>query len=185
MIGNSLGNRPFQTFFVSRESSHNPLTSAMIKLGTTLASHDIVQESRCFFSCSYGKRLLTTAEGVPLHQLASSDIVEVVDYDPVKNVAVAIGKQLPHPELPVHWIMHQARREMNVLFEIHHPSLVSRIQSVTTLEQVPPLGTIERAKEILRTLGDKKAILLNDEGAFLTGMKIDEIERFLLNMIEG
>lgn len=175
-----------QTLFVSRETSHCPLISEMIKLGQSLKELEIPDIESGVISHDYGKRLLINAKNSTIQQLTQPDIVEIVDYDALKNVMMVIGPKDPAMETPVHWIIQKARHDINTLLQINSPSLFERFQkTLPSTENQPQPASLESAKEILKTLRGGKTILLKDKGMLVGGMNIKEINDALQKHLGG
>jgi len=120
-----------------------------------------------------------TAKNTDVTRLGQDDIVEIVDYDPLKNIMLVIGTKEPCLEAPVHWIIQKARHDINILLQVHSPALVRRLQdSLPKIEEVTSPGSLDRAKVLLKTLRQGKTILLpQDEEILFAGINIQEIER--------
>src|SRR4030042_721198 len=164
------------TLFVSRETSNCPLLSEVITLGQGLQEFGLTDMETGILSLDYGKRLLINATNVDITKITQQDIVEIVDYDPLKNIMMVIGLNDPTVETPVHWIIQKARHDVNAVLQINSPSVFERFQTIlpVTEKETQP-GTLERAKEILRTLRNGKTILIKNEGILFVGMTAKEI----------
>ncbi len=170
-----LAHNLFQTFFVSREISISPLIVDIIKFGKKLEGQKL-KESKYSISLSYGKRLLINARDVDIKQMKQQDIVEIVDFDPIKNIALTIGKKYPCIKTPVHWIVQKARHDVNAIVEITSEKLYQVCCDHLPVIEKKPCGTIDRAKAVLKTLRDSKNICIKDEGILLVGVHLKEIE---------
>lgn len=165
-----------QTLFVSRETSNCPLIAEMIKLGQSLQHLGLTDKETGVISLDYGKRLLINAKHIDIKKMTHQDVVEIVDYDALKNVMMVIGPKDPSLATPVHWIIQKARHDINALLQINSPNLYERFQKtlpVTEKETQP--DSLERAKDILTTMRNGKTILLKNEGMILAGINIKEI----------
>jgi hypothetical protein len=113
---------------------------------------------------------------VNLQQISQEDVVEIVDYDPLKNIMMVIGPKDPSLETPVHWIIQKARVDINVLLQFNSPSLYEQFQGkFPATEKDTKPATLERAKEILKILRTNKIILLQNKGVLFTGLTINEV----------
>lgn len=176
---------PFQTFFVSKELSNCPLTTDIIKFGKKVDEFGILKDGECNISLTFGKRLLINAKKENIENLKNQDIIEIVDYDPIKNIIIVIGKKFPTIETPVHWTIQKARHDVNATLQITSKNLYDHlINDLPTTEKKTPKGTIEQAKEILKTLRIGKNILMKNEGVLLVGFNLKEIEDSLSVIIE-
>jgi hypothetical protein len=175
-----------QTIFVSREVSNCPLISEMIKLGQSLKQFGVADKDIGIVSLNYGKRMLINAKNVDAKQMNQQDVVEIVDYDPLKNIMMVIGSKDPCLEAPAHWIIQKARHDINALLQINSPVLLEKLHgSLPVTEKVTPPGTLERAKEILKTLRKEKTILIKNEGVMLAGINVKEIQEALVKQLGG
>jgi hypothetical protein len=173
------------TLFVSRETSNCPLLSDMVTLGQSLQEVGLTDKDTGILSLDYGKRLLINVKNADLKKLTQQDIVEIVDYDPLKNIMMVIGLNDPTLETPVHWIIQKARHDVNAVLQINSTSLFERFQNkLPTTENDTQPGTLERAKEILRTLRNGKTILIKNEGIVFVGINGKEIHDALIRYLE-
>ena len=176
---------PQTTLFVSRETSNCPFLSDMIQLGQVLQQH-VQEEETGVISMDYTKRLLINAKNVDIKKMAQQDIVEIVDYDPLKKILMVIGPKDPAIETPVHWIIQKARQDVNVLVQINSPVLYENLKTtLPTTEKDTQPATLERAKEILRTLRNGKTFLLKNEGMIFAGINTQEIHSSFQRYLEG
>jgi hypothetical protein len=173
------------TLFVSRETSNCPLLSEMITLGQGLQEFGLTDTETGILSLDYGKRLLINATNVDIKKITQQDIVEIIDYDPLKHIMMVIGLNDPSVETPVHWIIQKARHDVNAVLQINSVTLFKRFQNtLPTTEKDTKPGTLERAKEILQTLRNGKIVLLQNEGIVFVGINRKEIHDALIRCLE-
>jgi hypothetical protein len=170
---------PQTTLFVSRETSNCPLLSEIIHLGHRL-QQGVQEKETGVVSMDYAKRLLINAKNSDIKKMTQQDIVEIVDYDPLKNILMVIGPKDPALETSVHWIIQKARQDINVLVQIDSVRLYEQWKaSLPTTEKETPPASLERAKEILKTLRNGKTILLKNQGILFVGFNSKEIYSLL------
>lgn len=185
MIRDNVSVIPFQTFFVSRELSNCPLTTDIIKFGKKVDEFGILKDGECNISLTFGKRLLINAKKENIENLKNQDIIEIVDYDPIKNVILIIGKKSPSIETPIHWIIQKARQDVNAILQITSKNLYDHlINDLPITEKKVPKGAIEQVKEILKALRASKNILIRNEGVLFAGFNLKEIEDSLSIIFE-
>lgn len=173
-------NIPFQTFFISREISKCHLISDIIKIGKKINSLELENPTDSVLSISYGKRILINASGVNLINMSSQDILEIVDYDPIKNVVLAIGKQNPVIDTPVHWIIHHAREDVNAVIQLNGEKIIKRFLEHSPITETEyPSGTVELAKEVLKTIRKSKKIVIRNIGCLFVGISLNEVENLI------
>jgi len=154
------------------------LFGELVKIGHILESLGVSTHETGIMSYDYGRRLIITAKHVDVKQMTQEDIVEIADYDPLKNIMLVIGTKEPSLETPVHWIIQKARHDINVLLQLHSPSLVTKLKgTLPSTEETTLPGTLTRAKELLKTLRKGKTILIQDDEILFAGINIPEIEK--------
>jgi len=186
MKDKNLPNISFQTFFASREQSNCPLIPDIVRIGKKLKEMGLLKDGTGVASLGYGRRILINRNGVSLGDVGRGDILEIVDYDPVKRVALTIGDKEPNVETPVHWLIHHARDDVNAVVQINSKKLAKRLSKKlpATKKEWPP-GTFELTKEILKTLRTGKGILIKNKGALFVGNSLKEVEDLITKTCEG
>jgi ribulose-5-phosphate 4-epimerase/fuculose-1-phosphate aldolase len=173
-------NIPFQTFFMSREVSKCPLISDIIKIGKKINSLGLENPIDAVISLSYGKRILINSSDVNLINMSNHDILEIVDYDPIKNVVLAMGKQNPVVDTPVHWIIHHAREDVNAIIQLNGEMIIKQFLEKNPITETEyPSGTVELAKEVLKTIKISKKIVIRNIGCLFVGINLNEVENLI------
>jgi hypothetical protein len=173
-----------QTLFVSRETSNCPLISEMIKLGQRLEELGLADKETGIVSLDYGRRLLINAKNIDIKKMNQHDVVEIVDYDPLKNIMMVIGAKDPCLETSVHWIIQKARHDINALLQINSVALFEKLkETLPTTEKETKPASLDRAKEILKVLRDGKTVLIKNEGIIFAGFNIKEIQDALFKYL--
>jgi hypothetical protein len=169
-----------QIIFVSRETCNCPLIAEMIHLGRKLTDLGFPETDVGIVSLDYGKRLLINGKNMDIKKMNQQDVVEIVDYDPLKNIIMVIGTKDPCLQTPAHWIIQKARQDINALLQINSTTLVERLRgTIPSTEKETTAGSLDQAKEILKTLRQKKTIIIRDEAVLYAGVNIQEIEKQL------
>ena len=186
MIDRNLTNIRFQTFFVSREQSNCPLITDIARLGKELKDSDILENvTSVIVSLGYGKRILINSDYTDFTKIKRENLLEIVDYDPVKKVLLAIGSGEPPIETPVHWMIHHARDDVNAIVQINNEELSKKLaKKYPATEGEKPSGTLDLAKEILKTLRTSKNIVIKNKGILFVGNNVKEVESTVLKICE-
>jgi len=175
----------FQTFFVSREQSNCPILPDMIKLGKKIKEIGISKDAKGIISLGYGRRILINSSNLDIGKIKKEDILEVVDYDPAKKNLLVIGQNEPNIETPVHWIVISARDDVNAVVELNDEKLAEKLsKKLPTTEKEEPSGTLELAKEVLRTLRKNKNIVIKNKSVFFVGAGFKDIEESIRKISE-
>ena len=186
MIDRNLSNVNFQTIFVSKEHSNCPLISNIVRLGKKLKDLDILDQfTSVIFSIKYGKRILINSNYTDLGKIKRENFLEIVDYNPINRILLAIGLGELLIETPVHWIIHHARKDVNVIVQINDERLIKKIvKKYPITKQEQPSGTLDLAKELLKTLRSADTIIIKNKGILFVGNNLKEVEIKVLKLYE-
>ncbi len=177
-----IGNLQIQTIYVSKEDSSCPLIIKAIEIGKVFEKINL-EFNDVILSFKYGKRVLINAEDTKIKELKQEDFLEVVDYDPLKKIQLLIGSKYPKVDTSIHWMIHHARDEINIVLQINDKTLSEKLNFRST-EKIFPQGTLEQAKEILRMLNKSKKIIIKDQGILMTGKDTSELKEMLIKTFE-
>jgi len=187
MNNNSLMMSNFQTFYVSKEESNCPLLTEISKIGKKIKDLELSDE--IIFSTSislkYGKRILINSQESDIRSIKRKEFLEIVDYDPVKRVLLAMGPKQPRNESPMHWLIHHARNEINAIIQINNKQLAEKLsKKFPTTEKELPQTTLEQIKEVLRILRKSKKVVIKNQGLLFVGDNSEETEKYALEALE-
>ena len=186
MINKDLQNLGFQTFFVSKEESNCPLITDVVRFSKKYKELDFLQYiTTVVISLGYGKRVLINGSKTNFGNINREDFLEIVDYDPVKKILLVLGNKEPNVDTPVHWIIHHARDDVNAIIQLNDEKLFKNLEKklVMTEKKRQP-GSLELAKEILRTLRKSNRILIKNRGVLFVGGNLKEAEALFLKTYE-
>ena len=176
----------FQTFYVSKEESNCPLISEIVRISKKFKESNLSKNiNQTVVSMRYLKRMLINADNCDFKEIKQEDFLEIVDYDPLKKVVLVIGPKEPRIETPIHWLIHNARTEVNTVVQINDKALAEKLEKkLPTTEKEYPSGTLEQAKEILRNLRNSKVVVIKNQGILFVGDNTKEAEDLVLKMFE-
>ena len=169
----------YNTFFISNEESHFPLIPEIIKFAKNLKSQ-INDDLNLFSTLSivYGKRIVLNAKNSVFDKLNIDDFVEVVDFDPVKNNLILMGKKHPSDHTPIQWFIHHAKKEILITLLINDDDIGKlniKIDSILVIKTQNNL--LEMVKIIMKKLQYSSFVYIKNIGLLLTGKTFDEIEK--------
>ena len=176
----------FQTFYVSKEESNCPLMPKIVRTGKKFKDLDVLKDIiGASISLKYGKRVLMNAKNSDIREIKRADLLEIVDYDPVKKVLLAIGPREPRVESSVHWLIHHARDEVNAVIQINDETIAEKLsKKLPTTEKEYPVGTLELAKEVLKVLRTSNKLVIKNQGLLFIGNNIEDAEKNALEAFE-
>jgi hypothetical protein len=178
MIGGNLTNSYFQTFYASKEESSCPFISDIIRTCNKFETIGLFDNSNGIISIGYGKRIVMNGSDTNLTKLKRGDIIEIVDYDPIKKIILLMGQIEPSIDTPVHCLIHRAREDVNAIIQLNSEKLSKNLPST---EQELSSGTLEEAKEILGLLRTSKGVMIKNKGVLFVGASLKEVEELVIN----
>ncbi len=186
MIGGTFSNLQFKTFYVSKEISACPLISEIIRIGKKFDELKLCDDIwETIISLRYGKRILINSEARNLGKIKQEDFIEIIDYDPIKNIALSIGPKEPRVEMPIHWLIHHARREINAIIQINDSKLAEKFEKkLLSTKKEFPTGSLDQVKDILRNLHNSKKIVIKNQGLIFVGNNSKDVENLVLKTLE-
>lgn len=185
MMKENIINTPIQTFFVSRELSNCPYIQDIMKFGKKLVKLGMKDIGDFCISITYGKRILINTKHRSIEKIKQQDFIEIVDYDPLKHIILAMGKKYPYIDTPVHWLIHHARDDVNVIIQFNGENIIRKfLTKFTETKKYYPSGTLELAKEVLKTLRSSKKIIIKNTGVLFIGISITEVEDMIVKAYE-
>jgi hypothetical protein len=168
---------PLQTFFVSRELSNCPSIPDVIKSGKKIYDLGITDIEDCSISVKYGKRILIHTQEINIKSIRHHDFIEIIDYDPLKNIILVMGEKYPHIDTLIHWLIHHVRNDVNAIIQLNGKQIVNHFSNkFPTTNKEFPLGSLELSKEVLKTLRTKNQLIIKNRGVLFTGLSIKKVE---------
>ena len=156
----------FETFYLSKEIISNPLISEIINYFKILKENGVI-------SIGFGKRMIINGEINDFSDILKEEIIEIADYDPIKNNLLIIGKNKPLMETPLHWMIHHARADVNCIVQINNKKFLK--QKFPMTEKDFKIPTIEMIKDVMKKLKDSKIVILKNHGILFVGSSIKEV----------
>jgi ribulose-5-phosphate 4-epimerase/fuculose-1-phosphate aldolase len=186
MIDRNLLNINLQTIYVSKEHSNCPLISNIVRLGKKLKDLEILDQfTSLIVSIKYGKRILINNNYTNLGKIKRENFLEIIDYNPINRILLAIGPGEILIETPIHWIIHHARKDVNVIVQINDKRLIEKIvKKYPITKQEQSSGALDLAKELLKTLRLADTIIIKNKGILFIGNNLKEVESRILKLYE-
>lgn len=169
----------FQAFYTSNETSKHPLKTGIIKLGKKIKKYNLIKDNSALISLSIGNQVLINTDVEDYSNIKDEEILEIVDYDPVKNNILLIGKKKPKLETPVHWMIHHARKDVGAIIQINNKDLIEKLKIKNPETKKEETGSFEQIKSVLYLLRDSKKIIIKNQGILCVGKTIKDIEEKL------
>ncbi|MBU0498095.1 MAG: hypothetical protein KKC68_08055 [Candidatus Thermoplasmatota archaeon] len=184
MINHSLHPHELQTFFITHELSNNPLIPQLITWGKQYAELNPHKTLTGLLSAGYSRRIVCTRDVLAVSALTREDIIEIVDFDAIKQVLLIIGKKAPIKNTATHWMIHNARTDIGVIF-----SLTLQEKEIND-NQLPEIlintsqPIYEQVKIILQTLQHHTKFIINEKNVFITARTFSELHEYLRRILQ-
>ncbi len=158
------------TIFPMREAHNSPLGKELIEIGKktceALELEGVVSGS---ISAAYGRGFITTSANSDLKDLDPSGIIEILEYDPVRNNIIARGKKEPAMDTPLHWFIYRGFTNVGGIIHIRNNIIEDKfstpnLKGITITPFKVKYMTPELAMEILKLLKGQNVLLLQDNG---------------------
>ena len=176
----SLSDLYFQTFFVSKEKSNCPLIADALRIEKRMKEKGMTD---VIISQRYGKRVLINSFADEEEE-SRDNFLEIVDYDPIKKIVLAMGDKKPRIETSLHWFIHHARNEINAVVQINDEGVFKKLKKIPETKDEYPIGTIEQIKEVMKGLRNSSKVIIKNQGAIFVGSSINEVEKLIMESIK-
>jgi methanogenic corrinoid protein MtbC1 len=112
------------------------------------------------------------------------DFIEIVDYNPVKKIFLSIGPNNPDFNMTFHWLVQNARKEINILVQLKSNLLINKIinNNFKNEKQIKE-NSIEIVKDILIKLRKNNSIYLENYGIFVIGTVAGDLHDIGKNLV--
>jgi len=166
-----------QIFYVSKEETNCPLIIEIIKLSKKLKETNILKkDSEAIFSLTFGKRMIINGTVKDFSNIKRDELLEVVDFDPIKNNLLLIGPAEPRIETSLHWMIHHVRDDVNFVVQIKKTDIINKIKDVDVTDKYP-IGSLDNTKEVLKALRTNKKVIIKNNSLLIVGRNIADIEK--------
>ncbi len=183
MINPSLHPHELQTFFITHELSNNPLIQQVISWGKQYAELNPHKTLTGLLSAGYSRRTVCTREVLAIAALTREDIIEIVDFDAIKNVLLIIGKNTPIKNTAAHWMIHNARTDIGVILSLNLPEKEINNTHLSEIEINTSQPIYEQVKNILKTLQHHTTFIINEKNVFVTARTFAELKENLKEIL--
>ncbi len=178
---------PIQVFYTSKEETNSPLVSDLMKIAKHLRGKNILKEKKdATISLKYGKRVLINSFIHNFLKIKREELIEIVDYDPIKNNLLLIGQADPKDEAALHFMIHHAREEIKIIVQINDTDIIEKIKNkIPILDDKLPINSIDFIKKVLKNLRENKIIGIKNNGLLIVSKNNEEILNITKKYLEG
>ncbi len=132
-------------------------------------------------SMGYAHRVVFTGGGMP-KELSVDNVVEIVDYDPLKQVMMLIGRNPPVSIAALHWMIHHAREDVHAVVCIENTEISKDfIQDMKMTDEISSnmMGTLDSIKTIMKTLGTTNHVRVKKYGVLFVDQSLEHIKKII------
>lgn len=175
--------RKFRTVFSSEERSMFQGLTDLVRCGRRFAERGLAEGNAGTLAVRYGGRMVIATGGSELGKLDAETFAEVVDYDPVQHVVVAMGPAEPSSETPMCWMALRHRPEIHAIVHVHAdgpPEDAPTPDGLYVTPEEAPYGTLDLAQSLLAGLRHAPDVYLKGHGYVSTAVTLEAAERQLM-----
>lgn len=168
---------PLSVHCVSKEESNCPLIPILIEI-CHIAKQKLNDENCLFLpSVIFGKRVIIPSSFIEVEKTQREEFVELIDYNPISNTLLYLGPNTPSTDVAVHWIVHHAKKEIQLIIQIKNLFYKNKMkQKITQLSVNENKNALEKAKKWLKTL-QKNDVFLSDDHLIITASSSKSIRQ--------
>jgi len=181
----------FNTIFVSDKNPDDKKMGVLVKWCERFQSLGLTPdfEGKCTGNLSFRLKdgFVITASGLETKEnLCGDSFVYVKDFDEQKSKVFVEGKRNPSSEAMMHFLIYQARDDVNAIFHGHNNSILINAKQLglPITENEQDYGSIELAKETLKVLGENNLVVLKNHGFVSVGKTMKEAGELALSVLE-
>ena len=180
-------NNESQIFYLARESCKSPIISDFIRISKKVEELNLnYLVEKIVISIKNGKRMIINGLNQEYQNINYNDIIEIVDYDPIKKIILVLGKTKPVPETTLHWIIQNARDDINAIIQINvNEKQINKLPNLPKTNTKYSPYSLEFAKEILPLLRNNNIIIINNQTILFADRSLNEVEKLFFDKIGG
>jgi len=179
-------NKTYQSIKISNETSNFKIIPDLIQLIQNIyKKYNFSKDDDIIISVKYGKRIVINCKKLNIKLMKQDDFIEIIDFNPIKKLFLFIGKHNPDFNMTIHWIIQNARREINILVQLKSEIIKNLFNNKKYCENEKNTeNPIDISKEILYKLRQNNIVYNKKFGVFIIGNNLNEIENILNNLNE-
>ncbi|WP_455392762.1 class II aldolase/adducin family protein [[Eubacterium] cellulosolvens] len=115
-------------------------------------------------------------------------IIEVIDFDPVRNNMMVIGNEPPAPDTALHWFIYRGLPEVFGVINVHNSDVLASFQksSYPTIDISEEAMDTNTALEVLKNVKNSEVTLIPKLGILVVGRSVmDAYEIFYSNLTKS
>lgn len=180
-------NKP-NTQFIQRGKQLNKRAKELEKLFKMLKD-DLKISGVMNASTRTGSGFLINSMNLDFSNVDRDKIIEVIDYDPVRNNLMVIGSDPPPDEVALHWFIYRGLMEINGIIILDDSNIIKNFQDDPLAKFIHKEGLLntEFAIEVTKHIKDHKIVALTHDklkGVLLVGRSLDEAYNLLRLNVE-
>jgi ribulose-5-phosphate 4-epimerase/fuculose-1-phosphate aldolase len=174
--------------FPIREVQDNPSTQEIKKFGKKVCQNlNFDGAVAGSVSTTFANGFLITASNADLANVSVTDVIEILDYDPVRNNVIAKGKKNPCIETSLHWFIYRGFPEIRAIIHVRNTELAEQLENMksdelTTTSFKVQFITSEIAMKILMDLKGYNSIILRENGILSIGRDLEDASTKLIEI---
>jgi ribulose-5-phosphate 4-epimerase/fuculose-1-phosphate aldolase len=134
-----------------------------------------VKGLRCVSSRT-GSGFMINTSFFELDNFNRDNVVEVVDFDPVRNNMMVIGNDPPAPEAALHWFIYRGFPDTYGIINVDNPEILNQFQqgAFPNIDLSNGILNLDLALKILQEVKNSNITLLSGMGVLVVGTTVND-----------
>jgi hypothetical protein len=136
-------------------------------------------------SARTGKKFCVSVGDTVTVPLAPETFIEIVDYDPVRHSALALGKSKPNENLSLHWFTYRTFPHINWIAVLNISSETDSIKKLDIASAQKEISVFqpEIVMDILPLMKDQSLINLNEKGIAFFNNSMEDLVSDMIKLL--
>lgn len=167
----------FKTMFLGSRFDEADSRKRIIEISKILSEKGLVKNNVGNISERVKSGMVITPSGYDLGSLKEEYVALVVGYLEKPRIVKVIGKRQPSSESVMHWLIYREFPKVNAVVHVH-PKVLDDKKIPKTSNELP-YGTVELAKEVVKTLkkSKRRVIVLKNHGVVCIGKSLEDCKK--------
>jgi hypothetical protein len=139
------------------------------------------------FSLRTVKKFVMVSGRIGTGKIGPNHVIEVVDYDPVRDSAIALGSAGQPPDVSLHWFIYRALPDVNGIarMDVSLSEAQMTEAGITVYDKKMEVLRPDAVMDLLPFFEDKKGVLLPGQGLVFYDRSFNDLVGTIMEFLEG
>lgn len=171
------------TFFIGNQVHDSDLAPQIMATGKKLAGTVVINRFGSI-STKFRNKFVVTSSTADFHNIGAEDIIEVMNYDPVRNSILAIGTKDPSPDTPLHWFIYRAFPTARAAIHIHDELVLNNFRALKlpVTSRKLEIFNAQTSLDVLSELKKNNYIIIKEHGSVVIGRNLNDVVELAIEL---